>query len=1070
MKVFPLVVLSVVSVWGSRNRLVGEYSSSSDNEVEVILNQPQNNNQNVSQAVQRSSSSSDSDTIVYADDQDELARESPRSLAENDDLPVNAEQSDKHEPMAVYEFDAIEFFTSLTPERADLVISITPTDPINAAALNDPDCIRAIRAVCKFIPTVWFRELLLTDPNLVSDETIGAILRGECFESIGQYGWIEPGDPIHRIPLIAWDAIRGGARSFNPLVLLDLLERDPERLSQSFLQNVLDMYSIDDVQSQGNTSRITPPIQLRFILLLKHMECSSWIMDSNNKKQQLRSLARSVASNLSSLIKVPLEHILAAGLVIVEILPPIQISERILDDWKTLIQLNLATKDGVLNIARKLLASTKSNDLRGYIMRNIFEWLLKHAPQEIPSELVDWAFKETTDDTVTSARRVHLFKMTIQKVTFGTFLIDKLLQLMSAAELQLLIHSDPSLLPLLLAKPLDPDSKLALIDVHNSANDGGDDFPILRNFLTNPMEGFAGPEFVSNAGFWNFGDADNMNAMDRQDPENDMNDMIHDIDDVIRLVSDNPHVDIAQNIPQLNNPPGVPNELEMPFLHLLQNRGRPPIQIQVIHMNSHIQPRHNNNNNNISNPGNYYEWLPMERLIALEKNAYIVYPDDVVIDLKRQRKIDESASSERELYKEAIEIAKAIKEDVKAKAQRLVHSTVLAFREDEGNISDPSFRIIYVEEIAPLTSSLGRHGRLDALENTSRYRRMGNDQSALRKDWLHKVFFLLGGTCLGGVLEAHANDADGGLVPVPFVDPEAIGLLGRMCGKMLQLRIRPGLHWHGLILTILDPSRYPDDLIEEPTLRLLYPTVFARLDDLLAKSENPETLDECGWELYPSADGQMLPFRIITWSFERPMNAGLNAEYVKAESRMQVVDYVSSYILQLGMHLAEVLKAFQRGLMKYFDFAQYGKFFTPVDIMHILLGPTSEALSADHLLKALIFDHSCQGHQLINNLSSGQILQQNVSMREAIELVLRSFSPEEIVQFWNFLSPTPTIPIGGLASVRPTIVCAHLDLDHLPKASTCFYTITFPRYPSVLVLLKKLLYAMYNGTSVAFED
>ena len=674
MKVFPLVVLSIVSVWGSRNRLVGDNSSSSDNEVEVISNQPRHNNQNASQSVQSSSSSSNSDTIDladdenesssssdtidfaddenessgssdtidFADDENELFGESARSLAENDDLPV--EQNDKLDSRVVYEFDTLD----LTPERADLVLSITPIDPINAAALNDPDCIRAIRAVCKFIPTVWFRELLLTDPNLVSDETIGEILRGDCLESIGQYGWIEPGDPIHRIPLIAWDAIRGGARSFNPLVLLDLLERDPERLSQPFLQSVLDMYSIDDVQSQGDTSLITPPMQLRFILLLKHMECSDWLMDSHNMKQQLRSLARSVASNLSFFIEVPLEHIVAAGLVIVDILPPIQIFERILNDWKTLIQSNLSTKDGVLNIARKLLTSTKSNDLRGYIMRNIFEWLLKHAPQEIPLELVEWAFKETTDDSVTSARRVHLIVMTIKKVTFETVIIDRLLQLMPTVELQLLIHSDPGLLPLLLDKPLDPDSKLALINMYNSANDGGDDFPILRNFLTNLLEGFAGPEFVSNASFWNFGDVDNMNDMDRQDPE--------------------------------------------------------------------------------------------------------------------------------------------------------------------------------------------------------------------------------------------------------------------------------------------------------------------------------------------------------------------------------------------------------------------------------------KALSADHLLKVLIFDHSCQGHHLINDLSSGQILQQNVSMREAIELVLRSFSPEQIVQFWNFLSPTPTVPIGGLASVRPTIVCAHLDLDHLPKASTCFYTITFPRYQSVSFLRDKLLYAMYNGTNMAFED
>ena len=270
-------------------------------------------------------------------------------------MKVREADTDEPDTIIVHEFNAVDFFSSLTFENADTINTIDINQHENAAALNNSACIKAIRAVCRFIPPSWFHNLQLTDTTIVSDESVGAILRGECFESIGDYSWIQAGDPIHRIPLITWSAIRKGGHSFDPVVLLQLLERDPERLSQSFLLHVSDLYSEPKIchQTLSKTPKVTPSVQLRFLLLLRHLESSE-----SHRFHRVNQLLQSVALNFDALNQVSVENKVAAGLVIVKVLSNYRMFEEVVKKLSNFLHENLATMDAVSTVAQKLVNSS----------------------------------------------------------------------------------------------------------------------------------------------------------------------------------------------------------------------------------------------------------------------------------------------------------------------------------------------------------------------------------------------------------------------------------------------------------------------------------------------------------------------------------------------------------------------------------------------------------------------------------------------------------------------------------------------------------------------------------------
>lgn len=81
--------------------------------------------------------------------------------------------------------------------------------------------------------------------------------------------------------------------------------------------------------------------------------------------------------------------------------------------------------------------------------------------------------------------------------------------------------------------------------------------------------------------------------------------------------------------------------------------------------------------------------------------------------------------------------------------------------------------------------------------------------------------------------------------------------------------------------------------------------------------------------------------------------------------------------------------------------------------------------------------------------------------------VLADLGPEDQRAFFRFLTGSPSLPVGGLAALRPrfTVVrrLGENEQQQLPSAMTCQNFLKLPAYESKSLLKEKLMQAIYEG-------
>ncbi|XP_051130279.1 E3 ubiquitin-protein ligase UPL4 isoform X2 [Andrographis paniculata] len=149
--------------------------------------------------------------------------------------------------------------------------------------------------------------------------------------------------------------------------------------------------------------------------------------------------------------------------------------------------------------------------------------------------------------------------------------------------------------------------------------------------------------------------------------------------------------------------------------------------------------------------------------------------------------------------------------------------------------------------------------------------------------------------------------------------------------------------------------------------------------------------------------------------------------------------------------IAKQVEAFKSGFDKVFPI-RHLKVFTEEELERLLCGE-HVLLNSDKLLDHIKFDHGY-------TISSPPIIN--------LLAILKEFDPAKQRAFLQFVTGSPRLPAGGLASLNPklTIVRKHcsngIDVD-LPSVMTCANYLKLPPYSSKDIMEEKLMYAITEG-------
>uniref|UniRef100_A0A7N0TV78 HECT-type E3 ubiquitin transferase n=1 Tax=Kalanchoe fedtschenkoi TaxID=63787 RepID=A0A7N0TV78_KALFE len=180
------------------------------------------------------------------------------------------------------------------------------------------------------------------------------------------------------------------------------------------------------------------------------------------------------------------------------------------------------------------------------------------------------------------------------------------------------------------------------------------------------------------------------------------------------------------------------------------------------------------------------------------------------------------------------------------------------------------------------------------------------------------------------------------------------------------------------------------------------------------------------------------------------LHSGKNNEMVTMDNLEEYVLLIEDATLNSGIR--RQVEAFKAGFNQIFPIERT-HIFNEEELERLLCGEQYLLAHPDELLDHVKFDHGYTA-------SSPPIL-------NLLE-VLQGLDHNEQRAFVQFVTGTPRLPPGGLASLNPrlTIVRKHSDnfVDaELPSAMTCANYLKLPPYSSKAIMKEKLLYAISEG-------
>ncbi|RHN48427.1 putative aminoacyltransferase, E1 ubiquitin-activating enzyme [Medicago truncatula] len=175
---------------------------------------------------------------------------------------------------------------------------------------------------------------------------------------------------------------------------------------------------------------------------------------------------------------------------------------------------------------------------------------------------------------------------------------------------------------------------------------------------------------------------------------------------------------------------------------------------------------------------------------------------------------------------------------------------------------------------------------------------------------------------------------------------------------------------------------------------------------------------------------------------------------------------LEDYILLLknatiGSGISCQLQAFRLGFNQVFPI-EHLRVFSEEELELILCGEPNSWTFND-LLKHFKFDHGYTARSPpIMNVSM------TIMLYSVLLEILQEFNNEERRAFVQFVTRSPRLPPGGLASLDPKLTVVqkisynHTDTD-LPSVMTCANYLKLPPYSSKERMKQKLLYAITEG-------
>lgn len=188
-----------------------------------------------------------------------------------------------------------------------------------------------------------------------------------------------------------------------------------------------------------------------------------------------------------------------------------------------------------------------------------------------------------------------------------------------------------------------------------------------------------------------------------------------------------------------------------------------------------------------------------------------------------------------------------------------------------------------------------------------------------------------------------------------------------------------------------------------------------------------------------------------------PLFPGGSELLVTPENLRDYIDAVAKHRLATSDHI----KSFVGGFRSLIPSPPYA-----VEELGALIAGL-KIVNADQLISSFAYDgegDDAHGAPYGYTRSSPQILW--------LHAQLRRYTQPELRNFLKFVTGTAQVPVSGFEYIvdgrqsRLRIVKEEYEHEHLPKASTCFFVLYLPEYPSEGMLANKLKMAITEGNEV----